>query len=73
MGGFSGGLVIGIIGAILITLLATIHDWFTRLVIWLMLPKISPDFHFRVNIITALIGAFIFLEILNRINHNRER
>ncbi len=72
-GGFWGGLSIGAVGAVMVTLVSNIYDWFTRSVIWLMIPKISGDFHFRVNIIAALIGAFLFVSILNRINHNSDR
>ena len=73
VGGIWGGLLIGTIGAVLATLVSTIYDWFTRLVIWLMIPKINGEFYFRVNIIAATIGAFIFVAILNIINHNRDR
>ena len=73
IGGFWGGLMVGVVGAVITTLLFTVYDWFTRLFIWLMVPKIGGDFHFRVNIVTAMIGAFLFVSILNRINHNRDR
>ena len=53
IGGFWGGLLVGIVGAVIITLLSNISDWFTRLFIWLMVPKIGGDFYFRVNIITG--------------------
>ena len=73
IGGFWAGLMVGVVGAVVITLLAGIYDWFARLFIWLMIPKIGGNFYFRVNIITAVIGAFLFVAILNRINHNRSR
>ena len=73
IGGFWGGALIGTIGAIVITLLSTIYDWFTTFIIWLMIPKINGDFYFRVNLITAIIGGLLFVSILNRINHKRDR
>ncbi len=73
LGGFWGGMLIGFIGAVIIALIATFNDWFTTLLVWLMVPKINGDFHFRVNILAASLGAFLFVYILNRINHDRER
>ena len=73
LGGFWGGLLVGIIGAVIITLLCNINDWFVGVVYWLMVPKINGEFYFRVNIISAVIGAFLFVAILNLINHKRER
>ena len=74
LGGFWGAAAIGTIGAVLIVKLATIFDhWFYRLVVFLMQPKWSDTTIFRVNLIAAVAGAFIFLYILNRINHDKER
>ncbi len=74
LGGFWGAAVIATIGAVLIVKLATIFDhWFYRLVVFLMQPKWSDTTIFRVNLIAAAAGAFIFLYILNRINHDKER
>ncbi len=73
LGGFLGGIFIGGVGAVIVTWFATIYDWFATAVVWLMIPKINGEFYFRVNIITAVIGAFLFISILNRINHNRDR
>lgn len=74
LGGFWGAAGIGTIGAVLVVKLATIFDhWFYRLVVFLMQPKWSDTTIFRVNLIAAAAGAFIFLYILNRINHDKER
>ncbi len=73
LGGFWGGAVIGWVGAVLISMLAGLEAWFIRLVTWLMQPKFGETLLFRVNMITAIIGAFVFVYILNRINHDRER
>jgi len=63
-GGYIGGLVVGFIGAIIGGL------------------SLSPVFKFilyylskdnSVNILSGLVGAFVFLYIMNRLNHNRER
>lgn len=74
LGGFWGAAVIGTIGAVLVVKLATIFDhWFYRLIVFLMQPKWDDTTIFRVNLIAAAAGAFIFLYILNRINHDKER
>ncbi len=73
IGGFFGGAFIATVGAIVVTLLSTIYDWFSNLVIWLMIPKINGEFYFRVNLITATLGALLFVSILNRINQKRDR
>ena len=73
IGGFWIGMIIGIGGAVIVTYISTIYDWFTTLIIFLMIPKIGGDFYFRVNIIAAIIGAFLFVYILNLINHNKSR
>lgn len=73
LGGFWGGTVIGTIGAVMISMLTAINGWFIELVTWLMKPKFGSDLIFRVNLIAAVAGSFIFVYILNRINHNRER
>lgn len=73
LGGFWGGLVIGIVGAILIAWVAGLfNQWFRRFIDWLMSPEFG-SFRISVNMIAALIGAFLFVYILNLINHNKER
>jgi uncharacterized membrane protein YeaQ/YmgE (transglycosylase-associated protein family) len=73
LGGFWGAVVIGVVGAIMIHWLSSLFNvWFIRLVDWLMGPEIG-NFRVRVNILAALGGAFLFVSILNRINHDRER
>lgn len=72
-GGFWGAAVVAIIGAVLVTMLAGLEAWFIRLVSWLMQPKFGDVLLVRVNLITAIIGAFLFVYILNRINQNRTR
>lgn len=73
LGGFWGGALIGTLGAVIVHLLTNIQGWFIRIVNWLMQPKIGDALIFRVNLITAAVGGFIFVFVLNRINHNRER
>lgn len=73
LGGFWGALVIGAVGAVLITWMSNFNNWFINLVYWLMVPKWEDKLLFRVNLIAAVIGAFLFVYILNRINHNKER
>jgi uncharacterized membrane protein YeaQ/YmgE (transglycosylase-associated protein family) len=72
-GGFWGAAFVAIIGAVLVTMLAGLEAWFIRLVSWLMQPKFGDVLLVRVNLITAVIGAFLFVYILNRINQNRTR
>lgn len=74
LGGFWGGLVIGTVGSVIIAWFA--GTWFIELVTGLMSPKAVPFFDgvlVRVNLITALVGSFFFVYILNRINHDRGR
>jgi len=71
--GFWGGVVIGTIGAIMISMVAALEGWFIEVVTWLMKPKFGNDLIFRVNLIAAAIGSFVFVYILNRINHDKER
>lgn len=73
LGGFWGASLIGLVGGVLISMITGFNAWFIRLVSWLMQPKFGDDLIFRVNIIAALIGAFLFLYILNKINHDKER
>ncbi len=73
LGGFWGGAFIGTIGAVLISMLTGIEAWFIRFATWLMQPKIGDDLVVRVNLITALLGGLLFVFILNKINHDRER
>lgn len=72
-GGFWGATFVAIIGSVLITMLAGLEAWFMRLVSWLMQPKFGDVLLVRVNLITAVLGAFAFVYILNRINQNRTR
>ena len=71
--GFWGGVVIGTIGAIMISMIAALDGWFFEIVTWLMKPKFGNDLIFRVNLIAAVAGSFAFVYILNRINHDKER
>ena len=71
-GGFWGGVVIGIIGAVMVAWV--FGTWFIELLSWLMNPKkIWGEIFLRVNLIAAILGAIIFVSILNRINHDHER
>ena len=74
LGGFWGGLVIGTVGSVIIAFFA--GTWFIDIVTGLMNNKPVPFFegvYVRVNLITALVGSFLFVYILNRINHDRSR
>ncbi|MBX7058237.1 MAG: hypothetical protein K1X75_09225 [Leptospirales bacterium] len=73
IGGFWAAAAVAFIGGVVISVLAGINSWFIHLVDWLMLPKFEEIFLFRVNLITAAAGAFLFVYVLNRINHDRER
>ena len=72
LGGFWGGAVIGMLGAVIITYFS--GTWFIQLLTWLMSPKdLGANIKIRVNLLAAVIGAFLFVYILNRINHDRGR
>ncbi|PKL31812.1 MAG: hypothetical protein CVV45_15045, partial [Spirochaetae bacterium HGW-Spirochaetae-10] len=62
-GGFWGAAFVAIIGAVLITMLAGLEAWFIRLVSWLMQPKFGDVLLVRVNLITAVIGAFPWAKV----------
>lgn len=72
-GGYWGALIIAIIGAVIINYILSIRGWFPELINWLMVPKIGYEFRIGVNLIAAIAGAFLFVYILNKINHDRER
>ena len=63
-GGYIGGLVVGFIGAI-------IGGISLSPVFKFILYYLSKDN--SVNILSGLVGSFVFLFIMNRLNHNRER
>ncbi len=73
LGGFWGASVIGLVGAVVVGMITSIDAWFNRLVSWLMIPKFGDSFQVPVNLIAAVIGGLVFVAILNRINHNKER
>ena len=63
-GGYIGGLVVGFIGAIVGGL--SLSSLFKFILFYL-----SKDN--SVNILSGLVGAFVILYTMNRLNHNRER
>jgi len=73
LGGFWGGAVIGLVGAVIISWVTSQDAWFTRLVYWLMIPKFGDTFQIPVNLIASFLGGVLFVAILNRINHNKDR
>ncbi|MBE7438635.1 MAG: hypothetical protein HS115_09305 [Spirochaetales bacterium] len=73
LGGFWGGMVVGFIGAVIISWFASWNAWFIQLVDWLMKPKFGETLLVRVNLIASLAGAFLLLYVFNRINHNKDR
>ena len=73
LGGFWGGTVIGLVGAVLISWVTSRDAWFMRLVSWLMIPKFGDGFQIPVNLIASVLGGLLFVAILNRINHNKDR
>ena len=71
-GGYWGGFVIAIVGSVMIAWI--FGTWFIELVSWLMNPKqFWGDITLRVNLIAAILGAYLFVAILNRINHDKDR
>lgn len=66
-----GSSFVAFIGAIIITMLSS--SWFIPVMNWLMNPRIGENFIVRVNILTATLGAFLFLWLYNFVNHDRMR
>jgi uncharacterized membrane protein YeaQ/YmgE (transglycosylase-associated protein family) len=67
-GGYIGGLVVGVIGALI--------GGFILDKLFLDIAKVVLDFlvyRTGVNIIAGLIGGYITLYIMNRLGHNKER
>ena len=72
LGGFYGAAIIGTVGSVIVTYFAS--TWSIVLLNWMMNPKkIYGGVMLRVNLLAAIVGAFVFVYILNRINHDRER
>lgn len=65
LGGFIGGMVVAILGAIIFDLLFTFK--FMKEVMTFLTTRTY------VHIPAALLGAFLALYILNKINHDQER
>lgn len=65
LGGFAGGLIIAVIGAILAMFL---YQSLLKEILEFILTKMS-----NVNILVALAGGFTALYFFNRINHDRPR
>ena len=63
-GGYIGGIVIGIIGAL-------IGGYVLNDLTLLVLDILAKNQY--VNVISGFIGAFVSLSIMNRLNHNKER
>ena len=71
--GFWGGVVIAFFGSLIISTFLALGGWFSSFLVWLLSPKISSDIYFRVNILSSLIGACLFLGMINWLNQDRER
>src|SRR3990172_1801455 len=67
-GGYIGGLVVGFIGAIIGGYLLDYLFYNISVVILELLSR-----GIGVNVIAGLIGAYVALHIMNRLNHDRER
>jgi uncharacterized membrane protein YeaQ/YmgE (transglycosylase-associated protein family) len=67
-GGFIGGLVVGVIGALIggFILDRLLLDIAIRILRFLAIDA-------GVNILTGLLGAYIAVYIMNRLNHDKER
>ena len=66
VGGFPGGVIAGFIGAILVDFL--LSDIISAVLHWLLQPKFVD-----LNLIASVLGAFLFLYVINRINNDRIR
>jgi len=67
-GGYIGGLVVGVIGALIGGFIIDMifHEIVTKILLFLT-EKVG------VNLIAGLIGAYLALYIMNRLNHDKER
>lgn len=63
-GGFIGGAIVGLFGAILGNFLSDYANF--------IIEKLQRGFN-NVNIITGLLGGFLALYLFNKINHDRIR
>ena len=71
LGGIWGGLIIGTLGAVSVAFVAAFQGWFNFLIEWLITPKFNGVFLTRVNLLAAILGAFLFIQIWLEI-HNRD-
>ncbi|MBP7281354.1 MAG: hypothetical protein KBA66_07255 [Leptospiraceae bacterium] len=71
IGGFIGAVVISGLGAILI--LATLQTFLRDIIMWLMSPKLGTIQLSNVNLIVILLGAYLSLFLLVKINYNKKR
>jgi uncharacterized membrane protein YeaQ/YmgE (transglycosylase-associated protein family) len=63
-GGFIGGMVIGVIGAL-------IGGYILNNITMIIMDFLAKNQY--VNVISGFIGAYIAIYIMNRLNHNKER
>ncbi|MEM7182248.1 MAG: hypothetical protein AAF518_15140 [Spirochaetota bacterium] len=69
-GKFLGGAIIAAAGSVLFVIIQTP---IRQIIMWFVSPKLGTMQLSRVNIIAAILGAYLSLYIFNRINRNRTR
>jgi uncharacterized membrane protein YeaQ/YmgE (transglycosylase-associated protein family) len=65
-GGYIGGMVIGVIGAL-------IGGFVLNHITLVIIDFLARNKYVNVNVISGFIGAYFALFIMNKLNHNRER
>lgn len=63
--------LVALLGSLII--LSIFQDIIRDIVFWLISPKVGIYQLSNVNLIAVLIGGYLALYIMNRINHNKER
>ncbi|EPG73956.1 hypothetical protein LEP1GSC050_2667 [Leptospira broomii serovar Hurstbridge str. 5399] len=71
LGGFWVAFLVALLGSLII--LSIFQDIIRDIVFWLISPKVGIYQLSNVNLIAVLIGGYLALYIMNRINHNKER
>ncbi len=71
LGKFWGASFVAGLGALIV--FATLQTYIRDAIMWLMSPKIGSTQLSNINLVAILMGGYLALYAMNRINHNKER
>lgn len=71
MGKFWGASIVAGLGSLIV--FATMQTYIRDSIMWLMSPKIGSTQLSNINLVAILLGGFLSLYIMSRINNNKER